>query len=607
MDNQILIIDGYIDTPACLGVPPYISPMARYLYGAIFYATGKKPQYITIDQFRNSLKSIKNQIFPKKKVNRSERKLFYNQIIKTVQDYFQNYDVILTITGVSVPGKYLIANPIKFSELKHFKNYFPYATKILCGPATNYGIGEEGGKPSRPVKELEKIFNYIIIGDVEIGIMKNFHSFTQNHSNIEKASFIEYSRQNINDINEIAILGSGVVKQHPNFRESDGGNLICEIETFSGCPRFRSGGCSFCIEPSKGPTQHRHIEAIVNEITQLYEKGVRHFRLGNQADFYAFQHKEWKYSRYPEPNPQAIHDLLKSIRIKCPNIKTLHIDNVNPLNFVLFPTESKKITQIIVKYCTPGNIAALGVESLDPQVIKKNNLKVDKEEIMTVIKEINKIGSKIGENGVSCFLPGLNFIMGLPGETIETLELNFKFLNELIEQDLLIRRINLRKYLVSTHQDSSYRQKIYSHLKKFQSNYYHWRKNIRENIDHKLLQKVFPYGSILKNVYSEKFEGKNTLLRQIGTYPIICYVPELLPLNRFYNLQIIDHGFRSITCLRSPINLPELSLKELEAIPGIGKKRAQSILLQKPKTTEEWISLLGEDLWRGKIQPLNIK
>jgi radical SAM superfamily enzyme with C-terminal helix-hairpin-helix motif len=51
----------------------------------------------------------------------------------------------------------------------------------------------------------------------------------------------------------------------------------------------------------------------------FYEKGARHFRIGKQSCFYRV--------------PDNI-ELLKEIRERFPEIKTLHIDNVNPVNVV---------------------------------------------------------------------------------------------------------------------------------------------------------------------------------------------------------------------------------------------------------------------------------
>ena len=67
------------------------------------------------------------------------------------------------------------------------------------------------------------------------------------------------------------------------------------------------------------------------------------------------------------------------------------------------------------------NVAAFGVESVDPIVIKNNNLKATKHDVLDAIRIINEIGSKKGKNGMPELLPGLNFVFGLAGETKKTL------------------------------------------------------------------------------------------------------------------------------------------------------------------------------------------
>jgi len=46
-----VIIDGYVDEPAVLGVPPYVSTYVRYVAGA-FFLKGYDVRYYTIDQVR---------------------------------------------------------------------------------------------------------------------------------------------------------------------------------------------------------------------------------------------------------------------------------------------------------------------------------------------------------------------------------------------------------------------------------------------------------------------------------------------------------------------------------------------------------------------------
>ena len=119
-----------------------------------------------------------------------------------------------------------------------------------------------------------------------------------------------------------------------------------------------------------------------------------------------------------------------------------------------------------------------------------------------------------------------------------------------------------------------------------------------------MLKNLFPMGRILREVYAEKHDGKGTLLRQVGTYPITCFVPKILNLSCYYDLVVVNHGFRSLTCLVAPVNLNQLSQKELEAIDGIGKKRAMAIQRFHPQTLQEWKKVMPE-IWERilVIQP----
>jgi len=590
------MIDGYIDEPSCLGVPPFLAPLPRYIYGSIKKNMPSwEIDYKTIDQIRKVLKD--NYL--------TETPIELNML--------RENNIIILITGVSVPGKYLGGTPLRFSDIKHISNFFSESFKIICGPSTVFGIGEEGGKPSIPIERLdEKNWNLIIKGDPEIVLpillQENeniFYNYEKIGYNPDIKDILQLKRKNMEEILDFSVIGAELISLHPNFSENNGGNLTCEIETFRGCPRYLNGGCLFCVEPKKGPTVHRKIDSIVEEIKSLYKNGVRHFRLGNQTDFYAFNHGLFENKRYPKPNPEAIEELLSKIRNSCPEIRTLHIDNVNALNFALYPKEAEEITKSIVKYCTDGNIAAIGVESVDPKVISMNNLKASADEIMGAISIINTHGKKIGKNGNPAFLPGLNFIMGLQGETIESLDLNYQFLKEIFQKNYWIRRINLRKYLIPSGFNPKFYKKIKKHLNKFSSKYYTWKNTIRNDIDHPMLQIIYPIGRELKNIYAEKIDGNGTLLRQPGTYPITCFVPRKLDINQFYNLIVVDHGFRSLNCLTAPIKLIKLTQRELEMIDGIGKKRAKTIILKRPINKKNWLEILPLEIWEKliKLQP----
>jgi len=82
------------------------------------------------------------------------------------------------------------------------------------------------------------------------------------------------------EIDRWAEKGAFVVKQHPNHPDY----LICEMETSRGCA-YR---CSFCTEPLYGSPAFREAQSVVDEVDALSDRGVKHFRLGRQADILAF-------------------------------------------------------------------------------------------------------------------------------------------------------------------------------------------------------------------------------------------------------------------------------------------------------------------------------
>jgi radical SAM superfamily enzyme with C-terminal helix-hairpin-helix motif len=110
-----------------------------------------------------------------------------------------------------------------------------------------------------------------------------------------------------------------------------------------------------------------------------------------------------------------------------------------------------------------------------------------------------------------------------------------------------------------------------------------------------MLERLVPYGTVIKRVFTEKYVGKTTFGRQVGTYPLLIGIPYKIPMNEFTNIFITSHGFRSITGINVPFRINKASLHALEAIPGIGKKRAMSIARARPlKTYLELTRILDE-------------
>jgi len=569
---KVSILDGYVDEPTCLGVPPYISPYPRYTAGAIWSFDKKsRISYVTIDQIRNDSSFL---------------------------DVLSESDLIVVISGMSVPGRYLSGFPVSPNELVSFLGSLTKPLKVLCGPAARYGFGLSGGKKVRDVGCVEDVFDLIVEGDGEIVIS----DLLKQNLDVEKIDS-SLCRSHPNIIRDFAVKGSKVVTKHPFFPEY----LITEIETYRGCPRSIVGGCSFCSEPSKGAPAFRPIENILDEIQALYNVGVRHFRIGNQPCIFSYMSKGAGELEFPKPSPDALERLFKGIRTVAPDLKTLHIDNANPGILARYPKECRLIAKSIIKYHTPGDVAAFGVESVDPVVIKKNNLKASSNEILSAIKLLNDVGSKRGYNGLPELLPGLNFVFGLDGETKTTFELDYDFLKKIYDSGLLLRRINVRQIIpIPGTKMFQIGNKI---AKKNKHEFQRFKRMIREDIERPMLERMIPKDTVLKNVFTEIYDGKVTFGRQIGSYPLLVGIPGVFPLKRFFDVKIVGHGYRSITAIQFPLDINNASRETLEAIPTIGKKRAIRILANRPFKNEDHFigSLDDSDVGKKLLEYITFK
>ncbi len=161
-------------------------------------------------------------------------------------------------------------------------------------------------------------------------------------------------------------------------------------------------------------------------------------------------------------------------------------------------------------------------------------------------------------------------------ETKKTFDLNLAFLKHLLEEDLWVRRINIRQ--VRPVRQEFEPTGLHSEFRRFKA-------SVRAGIDHEILRRILPEGTVLRDVYLEIRNGHVTYGRQIGTYPILVGLPYDLDVNRFVDVKITSHGERSVTAVEFPLNVNRASLKALEALPGVGAKRAARIVRRRPFTS----------------------
>ncbi|PSP67781.1 radical SAM protein, partial [Halobacteriales archaeon QH_8_67_27] len=376
---SVTIVDGYVDEPAHFGVPPYISTYPRYTAGALVDAGVPEAQitYHTIDALREE-----------------------SALWRDVADA----DLMVYVGGMTVPGKYVGGTPAEPDEVRRL-TWEADGTTLLGGPV-RFGVGDEN-KGAEETERDDLDYDFVAKGDIEAAA----HDLVAN--GLE--GFGDRMRDN-EEVARWAEQGAFVIEQHPNHPDS----LICELETSRGCA-YR---CSFCTEPLYGDPAFRSARSVVDEVAALNDRGARDFRLGRQADILAFG------GDGEAPNPDALRDLYGGIRDVAPDIRTLHLDNMNPVTITDYPQKSREGIRTIAEHNTPGDTAAFGLESADPVVQEENNLLVTAEECLEAVRIVNEeAGWRPGGDRESApdfgpdaprrlpkLLPGINLVHGLKGE-----------------------------------------------------------------------------------------------------------------------------------------------------------------------------------------------
>ena len=527
--KSVLLIDGFIDDPAALGVRPYISPIVRSVAGAAM-DSGFDVRYMTIDDFRRG-------------------------------DPVPYHQFTVIVAGNTVPGRYLRSMPASINEIASIsRNIRGY--KIIGGSAAD--------------SDIASIFDYRLEKDLAAGLF-----------DILNGQFIGERWRNLDEWNRWMILGAEIISQHPDYPQP----LIAEIETYRGCHRYSNGGCAYCIEPKKGRPLMRTSSDILKEASRLKEAGVENIRIGGQTCIISYGSS--CDEEVPRPQVSEVGVLFSGL--KNMDFQVLHVDNANPAVISTYPDESREILEILRDCCTSGNVLALGMESANPHVVEMNNLNAYPDQVMDAIRLINEVGSERGENGMPHLLPGINIIAGLDGETAKTYDMNLEFLRKVRDEGLMLRRINIRQVMpVRREFDVKVDAKRFKRFKE----------QVRTEIDQEMLKRVVPYGTVLRNVYTELHDGVITFGRQIGSYPLLVGIPYKLELERFYDVIVTGWGFRSITALEYPFPINTANMSAISSLPGIGKKRAATIVRYRPyKDMDSLASVLDDSNVSDKLRP----
>jgi len=481
-------------------------------------------------------------------------------------DLLKAAGLIVIIAGMTVPGKYLRGTPINLSEISDITRVAAGTPVILGGPI-RLGYGSQGGMRA---SGLDITGLTLAQSDIEAFV----YDVLASDRGLKDPYAVDHRERTTQEIARWGVKGAFMIRQHPDYP-----HVMCELETYRGCARPKH--CSFCTEPFYGESDFREVKDVVSEVGALYHHGARYFRIGRQPDLFSYHARDMG-GELPVPDPGTIERLYKGIRNAAPGLEVLHMDNANPGTIAAYPVESEQIVRIIMKYHTSGDVAAMGMESADPSVVRKNCLKAMPGDVLEAIKLVNRVGNRRGDNGMPELLPGLNIIHGLKGETKETFVHNFRFLKMLQYSDLMVRRINIRQVMTfpgtSMWQDEG--------TGKYHDLFMRFKDKVREGIDMPNLKRLVPVGTVLKEVMCEVHDGI-TFGRQMASYPLLVGIPDKLPLGQFMDVTVTGHGHRSITGIPYPLDINSAGAKLISQLLGVGKKRTKSIIRGRPYRDED--------------------
>ncbi len=485
--NKTVILDCYTDEPSGYGARPFLGTHQTHLAQALSYKN-ESFSYLTIDDLRfanGERETTESNIRILNKTKNANNAL----------DIIANAETIYIVMGCFTEYKYFSCLPPSIDEV-YQKLENTRAKKILF-----YVLGTTNDVCSEyQSSSLAKIIDAVCIG--------NTYRFILEEGNKDDFLLPNYD------------LLAKISNQPVNIIEQLEYPIIAEIETGTGCD---TPSCSYCIEAKRHiRPSYREPQDIIRQIKSLYDCGVRHFRLGRQPNFFHYQYN----------SVEKLEELLSGIRETCPDLQTLHIDNVNMCSVIM--PHGRDFTKLVVKYCTDGNVAPFGIESFDNDVRQATHICGKAENVIKAIEIINEYGAVIGENGFQKFLPGINLMHGLPGQTQKTHEINMKFLETIYKNNLQTHRLFYR-YMTPTEGTIS------SKTKEDIEYYNKCAQEITQSFTIPMQKRIYPSGCILKGFKEVVNKTGYSLLRTIGTCSIRVFVEnkKLTPYNN-YDIQVLD-------------------------------------------------------------------
>jgi len=311
--------------------------------------------------------------------------------LKTIEKKIERGPIILAYSVMSTQAKNV------YEEIKKIRQHFTEDLTIIGGGAH---------ASARPRDLLANGFDFVVVGEGEKTFPDLVFTLMNDKDPLQLPGVVGKSTIQIPTPTELPRVE---LSCYPPFALRK--NIVGPVEVTRGCP-FR---CKFCSTPflTGGIVRHRSIESIVSWVERaVKERGFkRTWFLSPNALSYG------GHGRKTEP--EMVERLLKSVN---------DIDGLDEVYFGSFPSEvrpefvTRPILEMLRGYVANETLQ-IGIQASSNRMLTLSNRKHTVEQGMEAVRISLDTG----------FLPHVDMIFGLPGETSDELHKSIELCYDLVE------------------------------------------------------------------------------------------------------------------------------------------------------------------------------
>lgn len=543
--DKVVVVDGYSDLPFDLGIPPFLNPEVRYIAGACWDRDDTtRVIYVTHDDLHAGRKA----------------------------SLLEGAELIFVFAGVREASPAVRPSDAKRSPVANIQDLVDYIAyldcpKILGGPyvmANNGEVSEDLGFDVAVTGDPSKYAHELLSEGGEIGGVD---------PSLERSN---------DDLKSFAILGAGLAVQNAGYPSF----LGCSVELYRGCPSAAAGGCSFCHETRYTTVDYRPVEDVVAEVAKMAELGCENILFDCPCFLSYFSTPDREGGL--DLDPSAVERLLEGSRSVAPELKALHIGNLNPGVLAQRPEEARKILKLIRKHCSDGNFPNLRVITFDDEVALQNNAPANLEQSRLAVEMIAEEGSERGSGGLPTMLPAIEIVYGLAGEREETLEINMTNLREMAGAGK-IRGVVARNLVpvpgtpISKRDDLVQLDGLNRHLE-----------SLRDKVNLAAERCLTEPGRLIRDVYPYRAVDGSALARKVGVNAVELKVHGISEINVLQDVRITSVGNGELVAVAQPLIPKTVSRDILRLVPEMTEERIDVFMRSRPERAEDFYQLFDQ-------------